>query len=37
MSANAKPSVQSRQLMTELQSVGLRLADPRCISLPTRR
>lgn len=29
MSANAKPSVQSRQLMTELQSVGLRLADPR--------
>lgn len=29
MSVNAKPSVQSRQLMTELQSVGLRLADPR--------
>ncbi len=29
MNAIAKPSVQSRQLITELQSVGLRLVDPK--------
>jgi radical SAM protein (TIGR04043 family) len=29
MNANVKPSAVSRQLMTELQSSGLRLADPR--------